>query len=403
MTTTISFKIRANHTKWGECIGIAGNLPELAEWGGSKVVLITKLTTSTFPTWMASLCVPAGTYLEYKYVLMNIDGSIGHWEEFSKEVVPGNNRSIYSPPAGYDITIDDGKFGSLYERSVRCRPPSVLSVSPPLACSGQYQRSARSEKLSSKCNLDGAHTSTKSETGSKIQNPPWFCHAVGSSLDSGILSPKTRSHSPLRSSRSPTSPSRYSKRGHMSFIRHLALPITKTSSLYPACTVASLKSGSERPSASHLRNILVVACGKINNLATCGNKSINFVDEEEEKYALITNKVEPISASSIYTKNENPLNGHFKSAEVSLTQICSLTSSTCCKEEDTIFSSTELFRKDEIDENLQEPSLSTDFVPMEEKYYGLNRLFHWITKMWEGILFLQTAVTEKYFSYGLKK
>jgi glucoamylase len=92
--TTVTFKVKAP-TNWGENIYLVGNTPLLSNWVPASGI---KLSPTNYPIWSATVSLPAGTSLEYKY--LKRDGSDNTiWEG-------GSNRTFTTPASGA-VTRDD--------------------------------------------------------------------------------------------------------------------------------------------------------------------------------------------------------------------------------------------------------------------------------------------------------
>ncbi|OTB05419.1 carbohydrate-binding module family 20 protein [Hypoxylon sp. CI-4A] len=67
-------------TTWGQTVKIVGNVAALGNWDTSKAVTLSAASyTASQPLWKVSVRVPTGTAIQYKYILVNSDGSIV-WE-----------------------------------------------------------------------------------------------------------------------------------------------------------------------------------------------------------------------------------------------------------------------------------------------------------------------------------
>lgn len=66
------------HTQFGEVVLLVGNTPTLGEWDPTKAVVLGT-NPEAYPTWSATVTLPAGTALEFKYVIKKQDGSFV-WE-----------------------------------------------------------------------------------------------------------------------------------------------------------------------------------------------------------------------------------------------------------------------------------------------------------------------------------
>lgn len=82
-------------TTYGQNVYVAGSIPALGGWDTSKAV---PLSSADYPTWSATLALPANTYFEYKYFKKDPDGTI-EWES-------GANR-YYTTGSSGSITFND--------------------------------------------------------------------------------------------------------------------------------------------------------------------------------------------------------------------------------------------------------------------------------------------------------
>ncbi|KAI8963374.1 carbohydrate-binding module family 20 protein [Daldinia sp. FL1419] len=67
-------------TSWGQTVKVVGNVAALGNWDTSKAVTLSSSQyTSSNPLWKATVTLPAGKAIEYKYIVVNSDGSVT-WE-----------------------------------------------------------------------------------------------------------------------------------------------------------------------------------------------------------------------------------------------------------------------------------------------------------------------------------
>ena len=80
-------------TSFGQTVYIVGSIPQLGNWNAASAVALsaTKYTNSD-PLWFASIALPAGTAVEYKYLIKGSDGNVVVWESDPdrKYTVPAN-------------------------------------------------------------------------------------------------------------------------------------------------------------------------------------------------------------------------------------------------------------------------------------------------------------------------
>ncbi|RYP64376.1 hypothetical protein DL771_008770 [Monosporascus sp. 5C6A] len=67
-------------TAWGQMVKIVGNIPALGSWDTNKAVTLSASQyTSNNPLWRGTVTLGAGTVLQYKYIIVDADGSVT-WE-----------------------------------------------------------------------------------------------------------------------------------------------------------------------------------------------------------------------------------------------------------------------------------------------------------------------------------
>ncbi len=89
-----TFNVTAQ-TQWGQQVYVTGNRPELGSWNPNKAV---PLSSASYPTWSATVVLPAGTKVEYKYIIKAVNTPV-IWES-------GPDRTTVTPPTGTYITHD---------------------------------------------------------------------------------------------------------------------------------------------------------------------------------------------------------------------------------------------------------------------------------------------------------
>ena len=94
VTAAVSFGVGAT-TWWGQNVRVVGDVAALGNWSPASGV---PLSAATYPTWRASVTLPAGTVVHYKYVKVDGNGSVV-WES-------GSNRSVTVPASGV-LTLTD--------------------------------------------------------------------------------------------------------------------------------------------------------------------------------------------------------------------------------------------------------------------------------------------------------
>ncbi|MGW7262189.1 carbohydrate-binding module family 20 domain-containing protein [Streptomyces sp. NPDC054842] len=83
------------YTRWGQQVYVTGNRPELGSWNPDKAV---PLSSAAYPTWSATVVLPANTGVEYKYIVKTPNAPVV-WES-------GPNRTTITPPTGTYLTHD---------------------------------------------------------------------------------------------------------------------------------------------------------------------------------------------------------------------------------------------------------------------------------------------------------
>lgn len=87
-----TFNVTA-YTRWGQEVFVTGNRPELGSWNPDKAV---PLSSASYPTWSATVVLPANSSVEYKYIVKAVNAPV-LWES-------GPNRTTVTPPTGTYIT-----------------------------------------------------------------------------------------------------------------------------------------------------------------------------------------------------------------------------------------------------------------------------------------------------------
>jgi phosphatidylserine/phosphatidylglycerophosphate/cardiolipin synthase-like enzyme len=89
----VQLVVENDRTQWGDRVVVTGNCPELGDWDPAKGKEL-RTSDDVFPRWSASVAVPAGHVLEYKFVVVKSDGYVA-WEE-------GANHSFTVDAQGTD-------------------------------------------------------------------------------------------------------------------------------------------------------------------------------------------------------------------------------------------------------------------------------------------------------------
>lgn len=82
-TTATAVAVTFNELKtttYGQTVKIVGNVAALGNWDTSKAVALDASSyTSSNPLWKGTVTLPAGQAIQYKYIVVNTDGSVT-WE-----------------------------------------------------------------------------------------------------------------------------------------------------------------------------------------------------------------------------------------------------------------------------------------------------------------------------------
>lgn len=82
-TTATAVAVTFNEVKtttYGQTVKVVGNIAALGSWDTSKAVALSASSyTSSNPLWKGTITLPAGQAIQYKYIVVNTDGSIT-WE-----------------------------------------------------------------------------------------------------------------------------------------------------------------------------------------------------------------------------------------------------------------------------------------------------------------------------------
>jgi glucoamylase len=78
-TVAVTFNER-KATTFGQTVKIVGNIAALGNWNTANAVALSATGyTSSNPVWTGTISLPAGQAIEYKYIIVNTDGSVT-WE-----------------------------------------------------------------------------------------------------------------------------------------------------------------------------------------------------------------------------------------------------------------------------------------------------------------------------------
>jgi glucoamylase len=83
----------------GQYVYVTGNTAALGNWDPGLAIPVDP---RSYPVWVNTLNLPAGTAIQYKYIRKNADGSVS-WENLPG----GGNRNLTTPAAGGSITLND--------------------------------------------------------------------------------------------------------------------------------------------------------------------------------------------------------------------------------------------------------------------------------------------------------
>ena len=98
-TGSVSFGVTAT-TTWGQNLFVVGDVTALGSWDPARAV---PLSSATYPVWRASVPLPAGTTVRYKYVRKDASGAVT-WEG-------GGNRTLTVPSGGGTVDLADAWRG----------------------------------------------------------------------------------------------------------------------------------------------------------------------------------------------------------------------------------------------------------------------------------------------------
>lgn len=93
-TAAVSFGVQAT-TAWGQNVFVVGDAAVLGGWDPARAV---PLSSAAYPVWRASVTLPAGSTVQYKYVRKDAAGVVT-WES-------GANRTVTVPSSG-TLTLND--------------------------------------------------------------------------------------------------------------------------------------------------------------------------------------------------------------------------------------------------------------------------------------------------------
>mmetsp|Transcript_6799 Transcript_6799/g.21261 ORF Transcript_6799/g.21261 Transcript_6799/m.21261 type:complete len:827 (-) Transcript_6799:67-2547(-) len=97
--TKVDFQVHID-TRLGDSVVVTGSNNELGSWDPRKGLSLTT-NAKTYPMWTASLLIPSGQCVKYKYVVVQGDGEV-RWEGIPDRMFT---------PEGMNITLEDGQFG----------------------------------------------------------------------------------------------------------------------------------------------------------------------------------------------------------------------------------------------------------------------------------------------------
>ena len=91
---SVSFGVNAT-TTWGQSIKVVGSHSALGSWNTASAVA---LSSAAYPVWRATVALPAGTTVQFKYIRVSSTGAVT-WES-------GANRVVTVPASGL-LTLND--------------------------------------------------------------------------------------------------------------------------------------------------------------------------------------------------------------------------------------------------------------------------------------------------------
>ncbi|KDN35963.1 hypothetical protein RSAG8_11174, partial [Rhizoctonia solani AG-8 WAC10335] len=92
-SVSVSFQVYAETTV-GDNIFVAGSISQLGTWAPASSIA---MSSASYPTWTATVTIPAGTAFSYKYLRKTSSGVV--WES-------DPNRTATAPSSG-TVTVND--------------------------------------------------------------------------------------------------------------------------------------------------------------------------------------------------------------------------------------------------------------------------------------------------------
>jgi len=93
-TSQVTFTVNNATTTSGQNVYVVGNIPELGSWNTANAI---KMTPSSYPTWKATIALPQGKAIEFKFIKKDQSGNVV-WESISNRTytVPFSSTGSYT-------------------------------------------------------------------------------------------------------------------------------------------------------------------------------------------------------------------------------------------------------------------------------------------------------------------
>ncbi|MBB5356065.1 hypothetical protein HNR43_002045 [Anoxybacillus mongoliensis] len=93
-TSQVTFTVNNATTTSGQNVYVVGNIPELGNWNTANAI---KMNPSSYPTWKATIALPQGKAIEFKFIKKDQAGNV-IWESISNRTytVPFASSGSYT-------------------------------------------------------------------------------------------------------------------------------------------------------------------------------------------------------------------------------------------------------------------------------------------------------------------
>ncbi|MED0656425.1 alpha-amylase [Anoxybacillus ayderensis] len=93
-TSQVTFTVNNATTTSGQNVYVVGNIPELGNWNTANAI---KMTPSSYPTWKATIALPQGKAIEFKFIKKDQSGNVV-WESIPNRTytVPFSSTGSYT-------------------------------------------------------------------------------------------------------------------------------------------------------------------------------------------------------------------------------------------------------------------------------------------------------------------